>query len=78
MREILLNFVLSQRAKKGHYLRNETTTYTGRGEEFKGNNMEDKRKQMRTNCIAGRLVERRHEGKSSNRASLTRRVGNRY
>ena len=46
MREILLNFVPSQRAKKGHYLRSETTTYTDRGEEFKGNNMEDKRKEM--------------------------------
>jgi len=46
---MLKNFILSRRAGKAHYLCSETATYIGSGEEAIGNNnMEDKRKQMRT------------------------------
>ena len=41
-----LTFILSQRARKAHYLCSETATYTGSGKEVKGNNMEPKRKWM--------------------------------
>ena len=45
-REILENFVLSQKAGETHYLYSEITTYIGSG-EVNRNNIEDKRKQMR-------------------------------
>jgi len=47
VREIPRNFVQSPRARKAYYLYSETTTYISSGEDVKGNNMEDKRKQMR-------------------------------
>jgi len=48
MREILENIIQYQMARKAYYLYSETATYIGSGEEVKGNNMEGKRKQMRT------------------------------
>jgi len=45
---MLKNFILSQRARNAYYLYSETAAYIGSGEEVKENNMEDKRKQMRT------------------------------
>ena len=47
-REIHENFILSQRAGKTHCLCSESATYIGSGEEAKGKNVEDERKQMRT------------------------------
>jgi len=47
-REILKNFIQCQRARKAYYLHSEAAaTYIGSREEAKGNNMEDKRKQVR-------------------------------
>ena len=46
-REMLKNFIPSQRAGETHYLCCETITYIGSGKEIKGNNMEDKRRQTR-------------------------------
>lgn len=47
-REMLKNFILSQRAEKTHYFCSETTTYISSRKEIKGNNMESKRSQVRT------------------------------
>ena len=47
-REIVKNFIFSQRAGKTHYLYSETATCIGTREEVKGNNMKDQRKQIRT------------------------------
>ena len=47
-RETLQNFFLSQRAGEAHCLCSGTIAYIGSGKEIKGNNMEDKGKQMRT------------------------------
>jgi len=46
--EILENCILSKRARSTYYLCSEIATYIGSGKEIEGNNMEDKRKQMRT------------------------------
>ena len=54
---MLKNFILSQRAGKTRYLYSETATYIANGEEIKGSDMEDKRKQREKNCISGRLIE---------------------
>ena len=43
-----LTFILSQRARKAHYLCSETATYASSGKDVKGNNMEHKRKWMIT------------------------------
>ena len=40
------NFVLSQRARKAYYLYSEIATYISSRKEVKGNNIEDKRKQI--------------------------------
>ena len=45
--EILENCILSRMARGTYYSCSETATYIGSGKEIKGNNMEDKRKQMR-------------------------------
>jgi len=34
-REVLENFILSERARETHYLRGETATYIGGGKEIK-------------------------------------------
>jgi len=46
--EILKNFIQSQRARKAYYLYSETETYIHSRKGDKENNMEDKRKQVRT------------------------------
>ena len=45
---ILENYILSKRARGTYYLCSETAKYIGSGKEIKGNNMEGKRKQMKT------------------------------
>ena len=45
---MLKDFIISQRARKAHYLYSEIATYISSGEEVKkGNNMEDERRQMK-------------------------------
>ena len=52
MREILENFMQSQRARKAYYLYGETATHIRSRKEDRGNNMEDQGKQMKTeSCI---------------------------
>jgi len=46
--EMLQSFILSKRAGETHYLRSETATYINGRRRIKGNNIQDKRKQMRT------------------------------
>jgi len=51
-REMLKTFILSQRARKADNLCSEIATCISSGAEIKGNNMEDKRKKMKTElCI---------------------------
>jgi len=45
---MLKKFILSERAGETHYLCGETATYISSRKEIKGNNMEGKSKQMRT------------------------------
>ena len=50
-REMLKNFIQSQGARKAYYLYSETATYIRSRKEDKGNNMENKRKQVRTELL---------------------------
>jgi len=74
--EILKNFIQSQSARKAHYLYSETATYIGSRKEDKEVNMEDKRKQVRTELRIQLADWAVTGGKKSNAVSLTRRVGN--
>jgi len=55
-REMLKNFTRSQRARKAYYLYSERAACIG-SREVKGNNIEDKRKQLRTEFIFSRRIE---------------------
>jgi len=65
-REMLKKSIQSQRARKAYYLYSETATYIRSRKEDKGNNMENKRKQERTelSMISSRLIGRQHERNS--------------
>jgi len=52
-RQMLKNFIQSQKARKAHYLFGEIATYISSGEEVIGNNMEDKRNKTEQNCVSG-------------------------
>ena len=64
------NFSLSKRAGETHYLCSETATYIGSGKDVKGNNMEYKRRQMRTELRIW-PIDRAMTRKNVNRISRT-------